>query len=140
MPQNLPPFANAEDVLQTLLIAATGVRTVKATPAQIVTPLILIRRIGGHSDYVTDFPQLMVTAIGATRPESSDLSLQCQAAIENSFNSVVELTNGVRVLIDGTNTAHSGHPEAYENIDVREVSAMYEMRMRRPRTYYQYSS
>lgn len=128
---NLPAFADVEEVVYELL-TALSVSVVKGTPAQITPPLILIKRVGGHSDYVTDFPQVLVTAIGATRPASTALQLQCQQLIENSFCTSVTLADNSVVLIDGTSTLTSSHPQLYENVDVREVAAVYELRMRRP--------
>ncbi len=131
MGQDLPAFADAEEVLYTLL-SPIGPPVVKGTPPQITPPLILVRRMGGHSDYVTDFPQVMVTAIGDKRPASTQLQLQCQQVIENAFATEVVLEDGSVVLIDGTQTLISGHPEHYENVDVREVAAVYLLKMRRP--------
>lgn len=127
---DLPAFADAEEVVYALLSPLGTV--VKGTPAAIVTPVIMVRRIGGHSDYVTDFPQVHVSAIGDTRPQSVALQLRCQQRIENSFAVEVSLADNSVVLIDGTSTLTSGHIEAYENVDLREVSAVYELRMRRP--------
>lgn len=127
---NLPPFADAEEVAYVLLSSLATV--VKGTPTNIVTPVIIIRRIGGHSDYVSDFPQIHVSVIGDTRPESVQLQLLCQQKIENSFATEVTLPDNSVVLIDGTMTLTSGHIEAYENVDLREVSGVYQFIMRRP--------
>jgi hypothetical protein len=127
---DLPVFADAEEVPYVLLSAVGSV--VKATAAQLTPPVIVVKRIGGHSDYVTDFPQIEVRAIGATRPASMALQLACQQVIENSFATEVTLGDNSVVLIDGASTLTSGHMEPYENVDVREVAAVYEFRMRRP--------
>lgn len=136
MPLDLPPFASAEDVVQ-ILLSTIGPTVVKAVPTTLVPPVIIVERIGGHSDYITDYPEIRVRCIGATRADSATLSLQCQATIENAFNSYVTLDGGVRVQIDGTNTSASGRPETYENVDVKEFTATYDLRIRRPRTYAQ---
>src|SRR5919206_102014 len=107
-------------------------RTLRWGAAQLTPPVIVVKRIGGHSDYVTDFPQIEVRAIGATRPASMALQLACQRVIENSFATEVTLGDNSVVLIDGASTLTSGHMEPYENVDVREVAAVYEFRMRRP--------
>lgn len=127
---NLPAFADAEEVAYILLSSVGNV--VKGTPANIVTPVIVVRRIGGHSDYITDFPEMHVSAIGDTRPQSVQLQLQCQQAIENAFATEVTLPDNSVVLIDGTRTLTSGHIEGYENVDLREVSGVYQFLMRRP--------
>ena len=127
---NLPPFADSEEVAYVLLSSVGTV--VKGTPANIVTPVILVHRIGGHSDYVSDFPEIHVSTIGDTRMQSVQLQLQCQQKIENSFATEVTLPDNSVVLIDGTSTLTSGHIEAYENVDLREVSGVYQFIMRRP--------
>lgn len=136
MPLNLPPFANAEDVMSTLLSQLDGVKVVKGTADKITPPVLLVRSLGGHSDYITDFPEIQVSAFGATRSEATELALRAQALVENSFNSFVDLSNGTRVQIDGTATQTAAHPEVYDNNDLREVPAVYFMSLRRPRTYY----
>jgi hypothetical protein len=128
---NLPAFADAEEVMWALL-SPLGTPVVKGTPPQIVPPIILVRRVGGNSDYVTDFPQIMVTAIGGTRPQSTLLQLQVQQRVENSFATEVALLDGSVVLIDGTQVVTSGHPQVSENVDLREVAAVYQLKMRRP--------
>lgn len=127
---DLPPFADSEEVAYALLSSVGTV--VKGTPANIVTPVIIVRRIGGHSDYVSDFPQMHVSTIGDTRPQSVQLQLLCQQKIENSFATEVTLPDNSVVLIDGTMTLTSGHIEAYENVDLREVSGVYQFILRRP--------
>lgn len=131
MSLDLPAFADAEEVMYELL-QPLNVPVVKATPQQFNTPLILIHRMGGHSDYITDFAQILVTVFGGTRPEAMNLQLRCQQLIENAFCTEVTLDDNSVVLIDGSQTIMTGHPEAYENIDLRQVPALYELRMRRP--------
>lgn len=128
---DLPAFADAEEVMWSLL-TPIGPPVVKGTPPQIVPPILLVRRVGGNSDYVTDFPQIMVTAIGGTRPQSTQLQLQVQRVVENAFATEVVLPDNSVVLIDGTQVLTSGHPQVSENVDLREVAAVYELRMRRP--------
>jgi hypothetical protein len=127
---NLPPFADAEEVAYALLSPLGSV--VKGTPANIVTPVYVIKRVGGHSDYITDFPQIHVSAIGDTRMQSMGLQLLAQQIIENAFATEVTLPDNSVVLIDGTQTLTAGHPEPYENVDLREVTAVYEFKLRRP--------
>jgi hypothetical protein len=128
---NLPAFADAEEVV-TSLLEGIGPPVVKGTPPQLTPPLIVVKRIGGHSDYVTDFPEIQVRCLGTTRPASMALQLQCQQTIENAFATMVTTDDGTVVLIDGTQTLTSGHPMPYENVDVREVAAVYQLKMRRP--------
>ena len=130
MSLDLPPFADAEEVAYSLLNTIGTV--VKGTPVTFVPPVYIIRRIGGHSDYVTDFAHIQVTAIGDKRPESVTMQLLAQQAIENSFATEVTLVDNSVVLIDGTTVLTAGYIQPYENIDLREVVGIYEFRMRRP--------
>lgn len=130
MSLDLPAFADAEEVAYSLL--STVGTVVKGTPVNLVTPIYIIRRIGGHSDYITDFAHIQVTAIGDKRPESVTMQLAAQQVIENSFATEVTLADNSVVLIDGTTVLTAGYIQPYENIDVREVVGIYEIRMRRP--------
>jgi hypothetical protein len=114
------------------LLSPIGPPVVKGTPSQLTPPIIVVRRTGGNCDYITDFPELMVRALDTSRPASMALQLECQRIIENAFASEVTLDDGTVVLIDGTQTVTSGHPMVYENVDVREVMAIYQIKMRRP--------
>lgn len=127
---NLPAFADAEEVATALLTPAGNV--IKGTPPNLTPPVIVVKRIGGHCDYVTDYPEIQVRCLGATRPASMALQILCQRIIENSFATEVTLPDGTVVLIDGTQTLTSGHPMPYENVDIREVAAIYQIKMRRP--------
>lgn len=130
MSLDLPAFADAEEVAYSLL--STIGTVVKGTPVTFVPPVYIIRRIGGHSDYITDFAHIQVTAIGDKRPESVTMQLLAQKTIENSFATEVTLADNSVVLIDGTTVLTAGYIQPYENIDLREVVGIYEIRMRRP--------
>lgn len=130
MGQNLPPFADAEEVVLTLLTPVGDV--VKGSPPNLSPPIIVVKRVGGHSDYITDFAEVQVRCLGATRPASMALQLQCQKTIENAFATEVTMQDGTVALIDGSQTLTSGHPMPYENVDIREVAAIYLIKMRRP--------
>lgn len=135
----LGAFADAEEVMRQLLLADPPLvpegHVVRATAANLqdMLPVLLVRKIGGGNDYITDFPQIMVTAICATRAASTLLCEQVTARVLNAFNTAVALPDASTALIDGTLLHQSGHPELYENVDVREVAAVYELKLRRPR-------
>lgn len=131
----LGPFADAELVLRLMLddALADEVRVVSATGPELIPPVVLVRRIGGRCDRVTDFAVMLVSCFGATRPESNVLAAEVQAAILNAVNKAVPLPDDVVALIDGTVVQVADHPDLYENPDVRMVSASFELRMRRPR-------
>lgn len=130
------PFADAEEVLRLYLksVLAPNVIVVSATGPTIVTPTVVARRIGGDNDYITDYAVMMVSCFGAARPESNTLAAQIQTFILNAVNVAVgPLLDGTTALIDNAVVMVADHPEQYENPDVRQVSATYELRMRRPR-------
>lgn len=131
----LAPFADVEEVLRKLLRAnlASDVAVVSATGPSITMPLVLAKRIGGDCDRITDFAAMLVDCLCTTRPESNVLAAQVQAVILNSINTAITLDNGSVALIDGAVVTVADHPEMYENPDVRQVSATFELRLRRPR-------
>lgn len=131
----LAPFADVEEVLRKLLRANLdgGVMVVSATGPEIIMPMVMVKRIGGDCDRITDFATMLVDTLCSTRPESNVLAAQVQAAILNSVNTAVTLANGSVALIDGAVVMVADHPEMYENPDVRQVSATFELRLRRPR-------
>jgi hypothetical protein len=134
MPFNLAKFADAEEVLREYLQAIfPAVPVVSATGATITPPIIVVRRIGGESDFITDYPLMLVSCIGASRPASNLLAAQVQATILNAVNDAVALSDGSTALIDGSIVRVADHPEAYDNPDLRVVTGTYELRLRRPK-------
>jgi hypothetical protein len=134
MPFDLPKFADAEEVLRELLQAEfPGVTVVSATGLTITPPTVVVRRIGGENDFITDYPTMLVSCIGASRPASNLLAAQVQATILNAINYAVALSDGSTALIDGTIVRVADHPETYDNPDLRVVTGTYELRLRRPK-------
>lgn len=135
MINDFAPFADAEEVLRKLLDSrlAAEVKVVSATGPTVVPPTVMARRIGGDCDYVTDFSTMLVSCLCATRPESNVLAAVVQAVILNARNTSILLTDGSLARIDGAEVIVADHPEQYDNPDLRQVSATYEMRMRRPK-------
>ena len=131
----LAAFADAEEVLRKLLDGelADDVTVVSATGPTLTPPMVIARRIGGDCDRVTDFATMLVSCLCTTRPESNMLAAVVQAVILNAINKAVVLANGSTALIDGAMVQVADHPEQYDNPDVRQVSATYELRMRRPK-------
>lgn len=128
------PFADAEEVLRRLLVADLdgGVIVVSATGPELNPPVVKVRRIGGENDYITDYATMLVSSFCATRPESNVLAAQVQVTILNAVCRAILMGDGTTALIDNAVVVTADHPELYENPDVRQVSATYELRMRRP--------
>lgn len=131
----LKPFADSEEVLRRFLsgLLDPAVNVVSATGPTIVTPTVVVRRIGGDNDRVTDFAVMLVSVFCDTRPQSTSLAAIVAAHIQSSTNTAVLLSDGSTALIDGAGVTEADHPELYDNPDLRHVSAAYELRMRRPR-------
>ncbi len=129
------PFADAEEVMRKLLDAELDaeVTVVSATGPAITPPTVVARRIGGDCDGVTDFATMLVTCLCATRPESTALAAQVQAVVLSSVCVAIALNDGTTALIDNIVVVVADHPEMYDNPDVRQVAATYELRMRRPK-------
>lgn len=128
------PFADAEEVTRKLLRARLlpGVTVVSATGPNLAPPTVVARRIGGDCDGVTDFATMLVTTLCLTRPESNLLSAQIQSIVLSSVCVPILLDDGQTALVDNMVVMVADHPEMYDNPDVRQVSATYELRMRRP--------
>lgn len=75
----LPAFADIEDIALVLLAPAGS--TVLATPEIITPPLVVLRRIGGADDVITDIPWIQVDTFGATRRQAADLAEACRQLI-----------------------------------------------------------
>jgi hypothetical protein len=75
----LNAFPDIEDF--TLQLLEPVGPTVLATPEVIAPPLVVVRRIGGADDMITDLPRIQVDCFGATRRQAADMSEQCRQLI-----------------------------------------------------------
>jgi hypothetical protein len=75
----LSAFPDAEDIGLDLL-AGLG-STVLVTPATLVPPLIVVRRVGGFDTYITDRCRLQVQTFGSTHVQARDLAEACRQKV-----------------------------------------------------------
>lgn len=75
----LAAFPDAED-LGLELLSDLG-PTFLATPAILAPPLIVVRRVGGYDNKITDRPRLQVHSFGSTHAQARDLAEACRQAI-----------------------------------------------------------
>lgn len=75
----LPAFPDAEDLMLDLLDPLGTV--VLATPVSLVPPLIVVRRVGGFSDRITDFAVIQVETYGSTHEQAAGLAESCRQVI-----------------------------------------------------------
>jgi hypothetical protein len=75
----LAAFPDAEDIgLELLTDLGT---TVLVTPATLVPPLIVVRRVGGYDTYITDRCRLQVQTFGSTHVQARDLAEACRQKV-----------------------------------------------------------
>jgi hypothetical protein len=75
----LAAFPDAEDIGLDLL-AGLGT-TVLVTPATLTFPLIVVRRVGGYDNYITDRCRLQVQTFGANHVQARDLAEACRQKV-----------------------------------------------------------
>ncbi|MCA1191617.1 hypothetical protein [Saccharopolyspora sp. 6V] len=121
----LAPWPDAEvvacDLLNPLAAAVTS------TPEKIAPPLIVVERVGGGDDGITDRARIEVSILAATRRESWRLAREAQQLVLAASG---EMVGGV--LVDYAATESDPAQRDYENPDLRLVMAVYRLEFRRP--------
>lgn len=123
----LTAFPDAEQIGLDLL-ASLG-STVLVTPATLVPPLIVVRRVGGQDSYITDRCRLQVQTFGNTHIQARDLAEACRQKVLASPGA--DLVAGVAVDRAATESApvfvDYGQPSIHRyvatyRLDFRRVS------------------
>ena len=127
----LAGFPDAELVVMDLL-APVGV-TVTATDENLMPPVVLVQRMGGPDDGVTDRPRVQVACFGASRPAAWALAEQARQIVLAAGGTVVTGTNVTNVFVDSTRTETPSVQLPDRNQNVRAVTAVYRLSYRRPR-------
>jgi len=127
----LAGFPDAELVMMDLL-APVGV-TVTATDENLAPPVVLVQRMGGPDDGVTDRPRVQVACFGASRPAAWALAEQARQIVLAAGGTVVTGTNVTNVFVDSTRTETPSVQLPDRNQNVRAVTAVYRLSYRRPR-------
>lgn len=122
----LAAFPDAEDIGLALLEPAGTV--VLATPVDLNPPLIVVRRVGGGDNRITDQPRLQIQAYGTTRVQARDLAEECRQLILASPATAVAGTSVDRAVTEsGPAFVDYGQPGIHRYI------ATYRLEYRRPR-------
>jgi hypothetical protein len=122
----LGAFPDIEDF--TLDLLAPVAPTVLATPEVIRPPLIVIRRIGGYDDRITDIPRIQVDTFGSTRRQAADLAEQCRQMLL-----ACPATGFGHVSIDQSWTESAPTFAPYGDLKVQRYVATYRLAVRRAR-------
>lgn len=119
-------FVDIEDVALALLASAGTV--VLATPTTITPPLIVVRRVGGFDNRITDVARLRVQTFGATHTAAYALAETCRQLILASPATRVAGVNIDRAVVEGAPAyVDYGQPPLQRYI------ATYRIEVRRPR-------
>ena len=124
-------FPDAELVVMDLL-TPVGV-TVTATSENLAPPVVVVQRVGGADDGVTDRPRVQVVCYGATRPAAWALAEQARQIVLAASGTAVTGTNVTNVFLDSTRTETPSVQLPDPNQSVRAVTAVYRLSYRRPR-------
>jgi len=122
----LSPFADIEDIVLEILSPAGP--TVLATPSQITPPLIVVRRIGGSDNKITDIARIRVQTFANSHVGSYDLAEHCRQLVMASPATGVP---GVTIDLAVTDTAPSYVD--YGQPPLQRYVATYRLELRRPR-------
>lgn len=121
----LAAFPDAEDIGLDLL-ASLG-PTVLVTPATLVPPLIVVRRVGGYDTYITDRCRLQVQCFGSTHVQARDLAEACRQKVLASPGAA--LVAGF--IIDRATTDSAPVFVDYEQPSIHRYVATYRLEYRR---------
>lgn len=127
----LAPYPDAELVMLDLL-RPTG-KTVTATDAVIAVKTIVVQRVGGTDDGVTDRPIVQVTCLAPTRAEAWAMARQVQQVVLAAGGTAVSGQYVTDVFIDSTRTVTPPDQLPDRNVNLRPVAAQYRLGLRRPR-------
>jgi hypothetical protein len=122
----LAAFADAEDIGLELLAGLAP--TFLATPATLVPPLIVVRRVGGFDNKITDIARLQVHAFGGNHVQARDLAEACRQVIMAS-----PATRVAGVNIDQARTETAPVYVDYGQPAVHRYVATYRLECRRTR-------
>jgi hypothetical protein len=122
----LSPFADVEDMVLDILSPAGP--TVLAIPSQITAPLIVVRRVGGSDDGITDVARIRVQTFANTHVDSYGLAEQCRQLIMAS-----PATGVGDVTIDRAVTDTAPAYVDYGQPPLQRYVATYRLELRRAR-------
>lgn len=122
----LSGFADVEDVGLALLEHLAPTRL--STPETLTFPLIVVRRVGGLDNRITDYARLQVDTFGASYREAVSLAESVRQAVLAAPASEV-----LGVSIDDADTEAAPQFLAYDDKGTQRYVAAYRLALRRPR-------
>jgi hypothetical protein len=122
----LESYPDVEDVMLDLLESVGP--TVLATPVNLVPPLIVVRRVGGFDDGITDISVVTVQVYGSTHEEARALAEACRQKVIAAPATAV-----AGVSIDDTRTNNAPVFADYGQPGVHHYIATYGIEFRRYR-------
>lgn len=122
----LAAFSDAEDIVLELLAGLAP--TFLATPATLAPPLIVVRRVGGFDNKITDIARLQVHAFGGNHVQARDLAEACRQKIMAS-----SATRVAGVNIDQARTETAPVYVEYGQPAIHRYVATYRLECRRTR-------
>jgi hypothetical protein len=130
----LHPFPDAELVMLDLIPTSIG-NTVTSTGSTVPAGTILVERVGGPDDGVTDKPRLALIFYGSTRKHAWEMCRKAQQHIIASGGTLVSGPNVQNVLIDVGRTATPPRQLSEFGRGARMVQIIVELHMRRQYPY-----
>lgn len=129
MPAELGTWPDAELVALDLLDDLAP--TVTATDHDLTGPAILVQRVGGADNGVTDRPVLLITCFAADRQAAWQLGRAVQQRVLAAGATVVSGQYVQQVLVDSARTVTPPDQVPDPNRDLRVVTAQYQLGLRR---------
>lgn len=127
----LPPWPDAELVVLDLLDPIGS--TVLETGDEIPVGTILIQRVGGADDGVTDRPVMQIVCFHTDRTAAWSLARQVQQVMHAAGGTAVTGEHVNDVLIDSVRTVTPPDLMPDRNPNLRPVAAQYRLGLRRSR-------
>jgi hypothetical protein len=125
----LAPYPDIELVMLDLL-RPLG-KTVTATDAVIDPPVVVVQRVGGTDDGVTDRPVVQITCLHTSRSAAWAMARQAQQIVLAAGGNAVSGTYVTGVFIDSARTVTPPDQLTDRNANLRPVSAQYRLGLRR---------
>lgn len=122
----LPSWPDVEDIGLALFVPVGP--TVLVTPATITPPLVVVRRVGGFDDKITDQALLQVQTFGGSHAQGRALAEQCRQRV---FAAVA--TEAAGVSIDRVSTESAPQFVDYGDLKLHRYVAVYGIEFRRIR-------
>jgi hypothetical protein len=126
-----PRFPNAEAVLRDLLTPIA--RTVTVLDPSFTRPVIVVRRVGGTDDRITDRPRMQVSVFADTREQAWDLAEQARERILGYSGKRVGGLAPLGVVLDKATTDTGPQQIRERDPDQKQVTQFYRLAFRKTR-------